>query len=133
MNPLFLDTVGLIALWDESDQWHAEAAAAFETVFRQGRSLMSTTLVLFECGNASARRPYRSDVCDLRRSLAGEGWLVEPTPAEIEEAWAAYERCEAGQAGIFDHVSFQVMRRLGLTEAFTNDRHFAAAGFRVQF
>ena len=41
------------------------------------------------------------------------------------------ERGEAGQAGIVDHVSFQVMRRLGITEAFTNDKHYQAAGFTV--
>ena len=52
---------------------------------------------------------------------------------EIEDAWAAYERGEAAQAGIVDHVSFQVMRRLGITEAFTNDKHFEAAGFTLLF
>jgi len=43
------------------------------------------------------------------------------------------ERAEAGDAGIVDCVSFTVMRRLGLTEAFTNDRHFQAAGFTTLF
>jgi predicted nucleic acid-binding protein len=58
---------------------------------------------------------------------------MEPTAQEVEDAWAAYERGEAGQAGIVDHVSFQVMRRLGITEAFTNDNHFQAAGFTTLF
>ena len=39
----------------------------------------------------------------------------------------------ASQAGIVDQVSFIVMRRLGIIEAFTNDKHFEAAGFRVLF
>jgi predicted nucleic acid-binding protein len=30
-------------------------------------------------------------------------------------------------------VSFAVMRRFGATAAFTNDRHFEAAGFQVMF
>lgn len=51
----------------------------------------------------------------------------------MEEAWAAYDRGEAGEAGIVDHISFVVMRRLGLTHAFTNDRHFQAAGFTTLF
>ena len=42
-------------------------------------------------------------------------------------------RDEAGQAGIVDHVSFAVMRRLGITQAFTNDRHFQTAGFETLF
>jgi predicted nucleic acid-binding protein len=32
-----------------------------------------------------------------------------------------------------DHLSFVVMRRLDLLEAFTNDRHFRAAGFHALF
>jgi predicted nucleic acid-binding protein len=29
MYGVFLDTVGLIAVWDTSDQWHAAAETAF--------------------------------------------------------------------------------------------------------
>lgn len=29
MKDVFLDTVGLIAVWDVADQWHAAADAAF--------------------------------------------------------------------------------------------------------
>jgi predicted nucleic acid-binding protein len=38
-----------------------------------------------------------------------------------------------GQAGIVDHISFLVMHRLGITDAFTNDGHFRAAGFVTLF
>ncbi len=133
MKDVFLDTVGMIAVWDDTDQWHGAAQAAYEVLHRQGRRLITTPLVLCECGNASARRPYRSQVCELRKALVQEGLLVEMTSQEVEEAWAAYERGEAAQAGIVDHFSFVVMRRLGITEAFTNDRHFQAAGFTTLF
>jgi uncharacterized protein len=59
--------------------------------------------------------------------------MVEPTTQEIDQAWAAFDRGEAAQAGIVDQVSFQVMLRLGITEAFTNDKQFQAAGFAVLF
>jgi len=133
MNQVFLDTVGMIAVWDDTDQWHAAAKAAYERLLIQGRRLVTTHLVLCECGNAAARRPYRADLNELRQLLIQEQLLVEPTPEELERAWAAYDRGEAAQAGIVDHVSFMVMRRLGITEAFTNDRHFQAAGFTVLF
>jgi predicted nucleic acid-binding protein len=133
MRHLFLDTVGMIAVWDDTDQWHGPARAVYHALHAQGRRLVTTSFVLCECGNAAARRPYRSDVNELRRFLIREGLLVDPTPEEIEEAWAAYERGEAGQAGIVDHLSFAVMRRLGLTEAFTHDQHFQAAGFTTLF
>ena len=133
MNAVFLDTVGLIAVWDLADQWNTAADAAYQIVIQQGRRLATTTLILWECGNAAARRPFRQRVNTLRHYLLQEGLLIEPTAQEIEEAWAAYDRGEAGQAGIVDHVSFQVMRRLDITEAFTNDKHYQAAGFTVLF
>jgi len=133
MKDLFLDTVGIIAVWDDADQWHAAAFAAYQKLLAYGRRVITTPAILLECGNAAARRPYRTDVTDLRRMLMKEKLLIEPTAQEIEDAWTAYERGEGAQAGIVDHVSFQVMRRLGITEAFTNDKHFEAAGFTLLF
>ena len=110
MTAVFLDTVGLLAVWDVSDQWHAAADAAYQKLLGQARPLVTTPLVLLECGNAAARRPYRPRVNVLRQCLIQEGLLAEPTPQEIEEAWAAYDRRDAAEAGIVDQVSFVVMR-----------------------
>ena len=133
MNPVLLDTVGLIAVWDKADQWDDEAEPVFLSLVRSGRTILTTTLILYECGNAASRRPYRTTVDDLRTWLAAKGWLIEPTASDIDTAWADYRAASAGAAGIVDHVSFQVMRRLGLGEAFTNDKHYQAAGFEVLF
>ena len=133
MNDVFLDTVGLIAVWDKADQWHRPADAVYRILLSQGRRLVTTEMVLLECGNAASRRPYRQRVNALRQSLIQEGLLVGPTPEETEEAWASYDRGEADEASIIDQISFRVMRRLGLTEAFTNDQHFQAAGFTPLF
>jgi predicted nucleic acid-binding protein len=128
-----LDTVGLIAVWDKSDQWHDAAEGVFLELVASGRVVVTTSLVLFECGNAASRRPYRSAVDDLRAWLVTQEWLIEPTGAEIAAAWADYRASNVGSAGIVDYVSFHVMRRLGITEAFTNDRHYQVAGFTVLF
>lgn len=133
MKPVFLDTVGLIAVWDESDQWHKSAEAAYTEILRRRISVITSTWILMECGNAAARRPYRPDVVDLRIRLLAQGRLLTPKTEEVESAWTAYRRGEAGQAGIVDQVSFIMMRRLGLTQAFTNDAHFRSAGFETLF
>jgi len=133
MSVVFLDTVGLIAQWDTSDQWHVSADAAYQEMLAQRKSLLTTTFVLLECGNTAARRTFRNDVCALRQALELRNELIVPTEDDWKDAWAAYERGEAAQAGIVDHVSFVVMRRLGIQEAFTNDRHFQAAGFTTLF
>jgi uncharacterized protein len=133
VNPVFLDTVGMIAVWDSTDQWHLPAQAAYEHLLAKRRRLTRTHLVLCECANTASRRPYRTDVKELRDFMIREQPLIEPTSDEIETAWAAYERGEAAQAGVVDHISFLVMRRSGITDAFTNDRHFQAAGFATLF
>jgi predicted nucleic acid-binding protein len=133
MTPVFLDTVGLLAVWDVSDQWNSAADAAYRDIIQRGQQVLTTPLIVWECGNAAARRPFRQRVNVLRQKLMNEGLLIEPTPREIEASWAAYDRGEASQAGIVDHVSFVVMRRLGLSQAFTNDAHFRAAGFETLF
>jgi predicted nucleic acid-binding protein len=133
MRAAFLDTVGMLAIWDVADQWHSAAERAFNGLLRQNTSLVSTSFVLMECGNAAARRPYRDRVSILRTQLIDDGLIFDPTPGETEDAWSAYDRGEAGAASIVDHSSFVVMRRLGIRQAFTNDRHFTAAGFETLF
>lgn len=133
MSIVFLDTVGLIALWDATDQWHDSARKAMESLDVPGTRLTTSSYILLECGNAATRKPYRSDVCLLRDQFLIRGDLISPTEADIDQAWAEYLRRSAADAGIIDHVSFVVMRRLGITDVFTNDRHFKAAGFNTLF
>jgi uncharacterized protein len=133
MSRVFLDTVGLLAVWNRRDQWHGVAKPVFTALMKRDTDFLTTPGVLLECGNASARQPFRPLVGELRQRLRESGTLIEPTPNELEDAWLAYLRGEAGDAGIVDQISFAIMRRLGLTEAFTNDRHFQAAGFTLLF
>jgi len=133
MTSVLLDTVGLIAVWDVDDQWHAAAENAYQRIISRRQRALTTTFILLECGNTAARRTFRGDVCALRQTLDLREELIVPTEDDWQAAWVAYERGEAGQVGIVDHVSFQLMRRLGITEAFTNDKHYQAAGFTVLF
>ncbi len=133
MNAVFLDTVGLLALWDVADQWHAPAEEAFADLVVSKTPLVTSTFVLLECGNAAARKPYRDDVVKLRKTLQARGELFAPTDEELDAAWLAFENKDADRAGIVDHTSFAIMRRLGLRQAFTNDKHFEAAGFEILF
>jgi hypothetical protein len=48
-----------------------------------------------------------------------EGLVCDPTLQEIEAAWEAYRCTTSGPAGIVDYLSFEVMRQLGIREAFT--------------
>ena len=133
MTPVFLDTIGLLATWDAADQWHPLARPVFELLLKQRRPVVTTSFILLECGNAAARRPYRSAVARFAEQLRLGGQLIVPTDKEMATAWKAFEAQDQTGAGIVDQVSFLVMRRLSLTDVFSNDRHFKAAGFHTLF
>jgi predicted nucleic acid-binding protein len=130
---VFLDTVGLLALWDESDQWHQAAQNSFGQLVASRASVITTSYVLLECGNAAARRPYRSAVTRLRQQMEQGNRLIIPTAEDWQAARTAYDSESSTGAGIVDQVSFRVMRRMQISIAFTNDRHFRTAGFQILF
>jgi len=133
VNAVLLDTVGLLAIWNEDDQWHPAAGEAFARLIAERREVLTTTFVLAECANAAARHGFRRDVIDLGERLKAAGGLILSTEPDWEEAWSAYTAGHVGGPGLVDELSFVVMRRLGLQRAFTNDRHFRAAGFQPPF
>ena len=65
MNAVFLDSVGMIAVWDVADQWHSAAEIAYQELLARGRPLVTTETVLLECGNAAARRPQAEKGSEL--------------------------------------------------------------------
>src|SRR2546422_561054 len=69
-------------------------------------------------GEGARRAPLPRRGGRLAATVIGSRILIEPTAADINQAWADYAGGFTGSAGIVDHVSFTVMRRLGRTEAF---------------
>ena len=96
MITAFLDSVGLLAIWDEDDQWHERATTAYAQLSREKAVLYSSTFVLAECGNTAARYSHRLEPDLLRARLANSGTLIFPTTDDWDAAWAAYRRHEAG-------------------------------------
>ena len=133
MRTIYLDTVGLVALWDRRDPWNAAAKQVWASIDLDATRLVTSSFVLLECANQAARKPYRVEVIRIRGDLGMAGDLYEPLPEEVADAWDTYYRTAPGTAAVIDLTSFAVMRRLRITEAFTNDKHFAAAGFTVLF
>src|ERR1035438_9532523 len=118
MNLVFMDTVGLLALWNTDDQWHPAAEKAFARIEPEQTTLITTAYVLLECGNAAARSSIRGEVDRLREQLELADALIWPTAAEWAQAWAEYRRGGAESAGIVDLLSFAVMRRCQIAQAF---------------
>ena len=50
MTSVLLDTVGLIAVWDVDDQWHAAAENAYQRIISRRQRALTTTFILL-CRN----------------------------------------------------------------------------------
>lgn len=89
--------------------------------------------MLFECGNAVARFPFRPVVARLWEELTEQGNLLIPTPEEIEQAWREFTQQFVGGPGMVDLISMGVMRRESIRQVFSKDRHFLDARFETLF
>lgn len=130
-NRVFLDTNGWIALLNASDFLHTAAQKVWSDLGKARYEVVLTDLVVAETGNGLARTP-------ARRSLRGALTRVRSSPnaklvfvtAELlSSALDLYDQRSDKSWGLVDCASFLVMKEHGMTEAFTNDRHFGQAGF----
>ncbi len=132
VDPLFLDTGGLVALLVADDALHAEASRRFAHARERGQSLLTTDWVLAELGNGLARTPARILGIELIRALLSEPrthvvFVDQPLLTRALERYAGYSD---KTWGLVDCVSFEVMLDHDARDAFTPDRHFEQAGFR---
>lgn len=128
---VFVDTSALLALLDEDDRFHKAAASAF-TLFRAERATLVThNYLAVEAIALVHRRLGGARAADLMRGFLPELemiWIDEATHATTASAYLA---ALPGRHSLVDFVSFEIMRRHGLTRAFTFDADFRSAGFQV--
>jgi predicted nucleic acid-binding protein len=135
MTALFADTFYWVALADFADSAHKRALAL--TAERRYAPIVTTDEVLAEYLTFFATAPEpmrRKAVINARRILDDPGVRVVPQSRDSFLAgMALYEARPDKGYSLIDCISMQTMRREGLTEALTNDRHFEQEGFRALF
>jgi predicted nucleic acid-binding protein len=128
---VFVDTSALIALLDGDAAEHRAAAATWRSLLQDDEPLIATTYVLVETHALVQRRLGMEAVRVLSRDfipLLEIAWLDE----EVHNAGlAALLTAARRQLSQVDCVSFEVMRRHGVTRAFTFDADFVEQGFDV--
>jgi predicted nucleic acid-binding protein len=126
MTPLFADAFYWIALADSRDSAHRLALTL--TAERVASTIVTTDEVLTEYLNFFSSSPEtfrRKAALGVERLLASSAVRVIPQSRESFRAGLKLygQRLDKGYS-LTDCVSMQTMRREGLTEALTNDRHF---------
>jgi predicted nucleic acid-binding protein len=126
----FLDTLFVIALINQRDQYHQRAAEL--AVRYEGEEFLTTDAVLLEIGNALAKK-YRQEAVEVITHLltSRDVEVVRLTPALFDESFALYRSHQDKEWGLIDCISFIVMRQNNIQDALTLDQHFVQAGFRA--
>jgi len=124
------DTSALVALMDSDDPQHRAAYDAWEAVLAGPTPPLLTTLTLLEVLAVLPRR-YGMDAvasfCEHHLPLTELYTVETPVLLTAVDTWLAARR---RNLSLVDVVSFVVMRREGITQAFTIDPHFAEQGFQ---
>jgi len=135
MTALFAETFYWVALADFTDSAHQHALAL--TAERTDTPIVTTDEVLAEYLTFFATAPEqmrRKAVINARRILDDPGVRVVPqSRGSLLSGMALYEARPDKGYSLTDCISMQTMRKEGLTEALTNDRHFEQEGFRALF
>jgi predicted nucleic acid-binding protein len=135
MRRFFADTFYWIALSNRRDQWHARVRAFNRTL--RTYHLYTTDEVLTEflafCSEGSPHT--REQAARFARTILADPQVtVAPqTHASFLDGLALYESRLDKQYSLTDCISMQVMRREGLTDVLSNDRHFEQEGFQILF
>jgi predicted nucleic acid-binding protein len=125
---VFVDTSALLAILDEDDRFHREAAETFRALMA-GTELVTHNYVEVEALSLARRRLGPGAVARLTDRLLPAMttiWVDEP----LHRAALAAHRGAGASVSLVDNVSFEVMRREGIDQAFAFDADFEAQGFR---
>ena len=129
MKPVFADTAFFLALINPRDQYHRLAA---ELNSQLNAPLVTTAWVLVEFANAISASHARKSFEQVLTRLQSEAdaTIIAPENDLFERGSHLYISRPDKDWSLTDCISFVVMKRDGLTEALTTDRHFEQAGYR---
>ena len=128
---LFVDTSALYALLDGDESRHAEVVAAWRSVTDNERVLFTSNYVLVETFAIVQRRLGLEAVhglADVFVPLLQPVWIDEELhAAAVASLFTAARR----HLSLVDCTSFELMRRLGLTDVLALDSDFTQQGFNL--
>lgn len=131
IEKIFLDTVGLIAILNKSDNYHKRACEVY--IGFTNVKLITSDLVLYELANALSKPKFKTDVVGFIRCLQNSSSIeiVYTQDFHFEEGLKRYQNFKDKDWGLIDCVSFEIMNAKNISLAFTADHHFEQAGFEI--
>lgn len=127
---MFVDTSALYAVLDRDDENHPAAAETFSSLLDED-SLITHSYVAVETSALVQRRLGMDAVRALNDDVLPALELTFVDEALHQAAAAAMLASGARGVSLVDWTSFELMRRLGLADAFAFDDDFPRQGFTL--
>ena len=130
---IFIDTSWFKALLDSKDDFHSASISQMERLNSKNYFLITTNFVVDETLTlirARAGLPLALKFGDTLLEMSKILKLVRVLEIDEKEAWGWFIK-DWSKLSFTDCTSFAVMKRLGLVDAATFDKHFAKAGFNI--
>jgi uncharacterized protein len=129
MRPIFVDTSVIVALLNRNDALHHQAKNIILKLENERASLVITNYIRLE---THALLMHRAGSDLAIKFLEDKTWHVEWVSEEDEnKAQELLTKYNDKRFSLTDAVSFVIMSRLNISEAFTFDRHFQQYGWTV--
>lgn len=130
---IFVDTGPLLARYLTRDARHGHATRGFARIAHESLPCCTSSFVLDETFTLLGRHAGHAFAAARARAIyASDAFSVlRPGIDEELEAVELLENFAEQSVSFTDCVSFALMRRARIEHAFTFDRHFALAGFRL--
>jgi len=130
---VFVDTSAWLALINESDADHAKAKIIRDKLLHSKKRFFVTEHIIVEIANSLSKVRWRAHAVKLINAIRDTEFInvVELDKEAYDESWQMYSDRTDKEWSLTDCISFTVMKRNGMRDAFTNDHHFEQAGFNV--
>jgi uncharacterized protein len=131
ISSLFVDTSGWAAPLTSDEPNYQVLLAFSQSVIASKRPLVTTNYVITELLALLTIRTRltRPQVLQFVSQVKSLAQIIYIDRALDDAALALLTQYDDKTWSLVDAASFIVMRQLGITEAFTTDKHFAQAGF----
>jgi len=129
---IFIDTGALLARYLANDQHHKAAMASWDKIRITRAACITSNFVLDETFTLLARRSSYAFAAEKARIIYTSNTLevLRPDLQTEQAALDLFEKFADQEISFTDCISFALMRRTGIRQAFSFDVHFERAGFK---
>lgn len=133
MNRYFLDTGFLIALESSDDQHHRSAQEFWHSLLETGPVLITTSYIFDEVTTFFNSRAHHSKAVEIGQNLLESQAIefIHISQSLFESGWEIFKQHNDKRYSLTDCISFAVMKKEGLQNVLSFDRHFEQAGFQL--